>query len=77
MIKSLLSDSTGQVSTMRVAVLIVIAAVIGSKFYNAWLTKMPVTWDSNDWLTISSALAGKLIQNTQENATVDAPAKPA
>ena len=59
-------DGNGQGSMMRVVVFVVIASVIGSKFFNAWITKTPIVWDTQDFLLIGSVLGGKLIQNSQE-----------
>lgn len=65
-IQSAIGDGAGQTSMMRVVVFIVIVAVVGAKFYNAYLTKSPIVWDSQDLELAGIAFSGKLIQNTQE-----------
>ncbi len=60
-------DGTGNTSMMRIIIFMMIAAVIGSKFYNAWLLKAPIVWDTTDLEMAGMAIGGKLIQNTQEN----------
>jgi hypothetical protein len=72
---SAFSDDTGATSMMRVIVFLVVLAVLGSAFYNAWLTKTPITWSSTDFGLIGAAVTGKLIQNTQEAAPPATPPK--
>lgn len=71
-IKSMLSDgSTGMpISLMRVIVLIIIVAVIGSKFWNSYWTKTPIVWDTQDFEMLGMAFGSKLIQNSQEHKDV-------
>jgi hypothetical protein len=68
-ILSMLSDGEGNTSLMRVIVLLIIGSVIASKFYNAWLTKQPVVFDTQDFELVGIAFGSKLIQNSQENST--------
>lgn len=67
LITSLLSDGQGSTSMMRLIVLLIVVTVIGTKFYNAYLTHTPIVWDTNDLLMLGGAITGKLVQNTQEN----------
>lgn len=81
LLKSLLGDGAGNVSSMRVLILLVAVALIGSKFYNAYLTKSPIVWDSSDWQILATLIGGKLVQNTQEKEpvkpeTISTPAGP-
>ncbi len=73
---SMFSDGLGNISMMRVVMILVIISVVGSKFYNAWLTKTPITWDQQDLEMAGMAFGAKLIQNTQENKP-DATTSPA
>ena len=62
----MVGDGAGNTSTMRVVVILIVIAIIASKFYNAWLSKMPITWTTQDLELASVAVGGKLVQNTQE-----------
>ena len=68
-ILSAFQDGNGQTSMMRVVMFVVVGAVIGSKFFNSWITKTPIVWDAQDLMLIGSVISGKLIQNSQENPT--------
>ena len=61
-------DDTGNFSMMRLVVFMVVFAVLASAFYNAWVTKTTVVFTDNDFKLIGGAVAGKLFQNSQENA---------
>jgi len=77
---SMLGDGQGNVSLMRVIILIIVVSVIGSKFYNAYLTKTPITFDSQDFELIGGSFVAKLVQNSQEKtpaAIIAAPVIPA
>jgi len=65
-IKSLLSDGQGNSSMMRLITFIMVVSVLGTKFYNAWLTKTPIVWDASDLALIGGSYTAKLIQNSQE-----------
>ena len=65
---SLIGDGAGNLSTTRVIVLIVPAAVILSKFYNAHLTGTPIEWTSHDLEIIGIVSGLKLVQNQQEKS---------
>ena len=72
----MLSDGKGNTSSMRVIILLIIGMVLASKFYNAWITKSPIVWDTQDFGLIAAALGSKLIQNTQEkDVTVVTPSQ--
>jgi len=65
-IQSMIGDGNGNVSAMRVILIIVVLAVVASKFYNAYLTKVPIAWTTEDWELLTTVVGGKLIQNSQE-----------
>ena len=67
---SMLSDDKGNVSSMRVLMILVTIGVIGSKFYNAYISKLPIVWSMEDLGLIGTVIAGKTIQNTQEKDTI-------
>ena len=56
-------------SMTRVMVCFLIVAVVGTKYYNSWLTKTPILWDNQDFTMIGGALGVKLFQNSQESTT--------
>ena len=66
LITKILDDGNGNISSMRVIVILVIGAVIVSKFVNAYITKQPIIWNTDDWQIIGVALGSKLFQNYQE-----------
>jgi hypothetical protein len=51
---------------MRLITFIMVVSVLGTKFYNAWLTKTPIVWDASDLALIGGSYTAKLIQNSQE-----------
>lgn len=70
---SAFQDDSGATSMMRLTMFLTVVAVLGSVFYNAWLTKTPISWGDNDFKMIGVVVGGKLWQNSQENAVPTPP----
>lgn len=68
-----LGDGSGEVSSTRLVVVAVAVCYLISKFYNAHLTKQPITWDGTD-MGIIGTLGGVGVAKTVVENT---PAKPA
>jgi Tfp pilus assembly major pilin PilA len=68
-ILSMLSDGQGNTSMMRVIGVIIVLAIMIPKVYLAISLKQPVSFDTNDIMMIGAVIGGKLVQNTQENAS--------
>lgn len=68
-------DGEGNVSSGRVAFLLIIAAVLLPKCIVAVQTKSAPQWDQQDAMLLTIAFGGKLAQNHQESKT-EAPKTP-
>lgn len=66
LLQSAIGDGAGQTSMMRITVFMMVAAVIGAKFVNLFVLKIPIVWDTQDIAILSLAVGSKLVQNTQE-----------
>lgn len=63
-----LDDGAGSVSSTRLVVVLISLCYLVSKFYNAHLTKQPITWDGTD-MGIIGTLGGVGVAKTiSENA---------
>lgn len=65
---SLFSDGSDgmPLSLTRFLVFVLVAAVIGTKFYNSGLTGQPIVWNNEDFSMLGIAFGAKLWQNSQE-----------
>lgn len=63
-----LDDGAGSVSSTRLVVVAIAGCYLVSKFYNAHLTKQPITWDATDMGIIGSLGGVGIAKTVAENA---------
>ena len=63
-----LGDGEGNTSVTRVISLLLVLGYIAAKFYNAYITKTPVTFDGTD-LGFMGTIGGILVAKTQVEKT--------
>jgi len=65
-------DGEGNTSSTRLIVIIVALFYLGSKFYNAYLTKQPIAWGNDDLAmvgTLGAILCGKTVVENSKPKT--------
>lgn len=62
-----MDDGKGSTSSQRVIRMLVVLAWLGTKFYNAHLTHLPITWDAMDLGLLGVIGATGVAQNHVEN----------
>lgn len=68
-LSTLFGDGDGNYSMMRVIMFLMVVAFIAAKFFNAWLTRQPITFTAQDLTLVGTLVGGKLLQNAQENSS--------
>lgn len=71
-----LGDGTGQVSSMRIMVMLVLLTVLVPKVVIAIQTSTTPEWSESDMAILGIAFGAKLWQNNQENAGTTPPTPP-
>lgn len=72
-----LGDGSGDVSSGRIAFILIVIAVIIPKVVIAIKTMTPPQWNEQDLMILGAAFGGKLVQNHQENKALEIkPAEP-
>lgn len=62
-----MDDGKGSTSSQRFYRLLVVVAWLGTKFYNAHLTQLPITWDAMDLGMLGVIFGSGVVQNHVEN----------
>ncbi len=71
-----LGDGSGNTSSMRVILYIVVLSILAPAVYIAFVTKTPLALTTDQIGLISAALAAKCVQNHQENMSSPTPKTP-